>query len=112
MVAENRGNCSTQQCERAHRARKLHHSTDAPTTRNFRALLDGNTIGNCPATADDVKIAEGTWGKDLSCLKALATRPKPDPVRMHNLRHQKNCVKSIKKLHCASMEHTSMAWNS
>ena len=94
-MAENRGNCSTQECERACRARKLCHNTGAPTTRNFKSLLDGNMIRNCPAIADDVETAEGTWGPDVSCLKASATRPKPDPVRMDQIEtpkelHQKH----------------------
>ena len=81
-TAENRGNCSTQEHERACRARKLCHNTGAPTTKNFKLLLDGNMTRNCPAMADDVKTAEGTWGPDVSHLKASATRPRPDPVRM------------------------------
>ena len=36
-------------------------------------------------TSDDIETAEGMWGEDLSCLKALATRPKPDPVRMDQI---------------------------
>ena len=73
-VAENRGNYSTQNFERAKVARKLYHNIGAPTVKNFKSLLKGNMIKNCPVAIRDVDIAEDVWGKDIAYLKNKTTR--------------------------------------
>ena len=80
-VAENRSNYTTQQFERAKEARKLYHNIGAPTIENFKYILKGNMIQNCPVTVEDVKIAEDIWGKDISYLKGKTTRSRPPVVK-------------------------------
>ena len=80
-VTENRSNYTTQQFERAKEARKLYHNIGAPTVENFKYVLKGNMIRNCPVTIEDVKIAEDIWGKDISYLKGKTTRSRPQVVK-------------------------------
>jgi hypothetical protein len=40
-----------------------------------------NTIKNCPVTVEDVNIADGIFGPDMSSLKGKSTRRKPKSVR-------------------------------
>ena len=56
-VAENRSNYTTQQFERAKEARKFYHNIGASTIENFKYILNGNMIRNCPLTIEDVEIA-------------------------------------------------------
>ena len=81
IIAKNRSNYTTQQFERAKEARKLYHNVGAPTVENFKYILKGNKIKNCPVTIEDVKIAEEIWGKDISYLKRKTTRSKPPLVK-------------------------------
>ena len=80
-VAENCGNYTTQQIEKAKEARKLYHNIGVPTVKNFKYMLKSNGIKNCPVTIEDVKIAEDIWGKDISYLKGKTTRNRPPVVK-------------------------------
>ena len=80
-VAENCGNYTTQQFEKAKEARKLYHNIGSTTVENFKYMLKSNGIRNCPVTIEDVKIAEDIWGNNISYLKGKTTRNRPPVVK-------------------------------
>lgn len=57
-LAENRGNYSANQFDRAKKARKLYHVVGAPSVKNFKMILRSNQIRNCTVTEKDVDLAE------------------------------------------------------
>ena len=76
-VAENRKNYTTQQFERAKRARKLYHVIGAPSMKNYKAILKSNQIRNCPVTEKDVDLAEQIFGPDVATIKGKSVRKTP-----------------------------------
>jgi hypothetical protein len=80
-VTDNKKGYTQRQFERSKEARRLYHIVGTPTVKNFKPLLRMNTIKNCPATTEDINIAEKIFGKDISSLKGKSTRRKPKPVR-------------------------------
>jgi hypothetical protein len=79
-VAENRKNYSTAQFERAKKARKLYHILGAPSTSNYKKILRGNMIKDCPVVEKDVDIAEAIFGADISTIKGKTARRTPRPI--------------------------------
>ena len=53
-IKENLEVFSENQVERAKEAKRLYHKVGAPTVENFKYLIKGNMIKNCPVTADDI----------------------------------------------------------
>ena len=76
-VAENRGNYSTAQFEQAKKARKLYHILGAPSTQNFKHIIRGNMIKDCPVIEKDIDLAEAIFGPDLATLKGKTPRRTP-----------------------------------
>ncbi len=81
-VEENKLHFTAREFEQAKLARKLYHNVGTPTVKNFKALLRGNVIANCPVTVQDVSNAEKIFGPSMSSLKGKSTRKKPKPVRV------------------------------
>ena len=52
-VAENRGNHTTAEFERAKAARKLHHASGTPSAANHKMILRSNQIEDCPVAEKD-----------------------------------------------------------
>ena len=42
------------QLERAMEAKRLYHKVGAPTIDNFKYMIKGNMIKNCPVTLEDI----------------------------------------------------------
>ena len=53
-VKENLEGFSENQIERATEAKRLYHKVGAPTVENFKYLIKGNMIKNCPVTVNDI----------------------------------------------------------
>ena len=56
------------QIERATEAKRLYHKVGAPTIENFKYLIKGNMIKNCPVTVDDINIMHKIWGDNIAYL--------------------------------------------
>ena len=53
-VKENLEGFLDKQVERATTAKRLYHKVGAPTVENFKYLIKGNMIKNCPVTLEDI----------------------------------------------------------
>ena len=71
---------SKRQIERAKKARDLYSIIGYPSIQDFKTMIQGNLINNCPVTIDDINVAEDIFGPDIFVLKGKTTRKKPMPV--------------------------------
>ena len=55
-------------------ARKLYQIIGTPSIKDFKAIVQGNLIKNCPITIDDINLAEKIFGKDIPAIKGKTTR--------------------------------------
>ena len=79
-VAENREYFSDRAYKKALEARKLYHIVGSPSVNNFKAIIKGNLIKNCPVTVKDIKVAEKIFGKDISSIKGKTIKRTPKSV--------------------------------
>ena len=79
-MAENRNNYSTGQFNRAKLGRKLYHIIGAPSTKNYKAILRGNQIKDCPLVEKDIDLAEAIFGPDIATIKGKTPRRKPRAI--------------------------------
>src|SRR5210317_875477 len=80
QVDENMEGFSRNEVEKAKQARKLYHMVGAPTIENFKMMITGNMIKNCPMSVADVEVSKKIWGKDISRLKGTTVRKTPRAV--------------------------------
>ena len=76
-VAGNKTKYTDCQVDRATQARRAYHIAEAPTVENFKKLLQGNFIKNCPITTQDIELAEKIFGPDMSALKGKLPEDNP-----------------------------------
>jgi hypothetical protein len=79
-IKENERFYTQRQVNCAWQARKLLHALGCPTVMNLKAVIQMNSITNCPVTIDDVNLVEKIFGKDIVSLKGKTTRKNPTPV--------------------------------
>ena len=79
-VEDNIEGFSTNQVEWAEKARRLLHAVGVPNLHNFKMMIKGNMIKNCPVMADDVETAERIWGKDVLYIKGRTVQRTPSKV--------------------------------
>src|SRR5210317_1230746 len=80
QVDENIECFSRSEVEKAKQARKLYHMVGAPTMENFKLMIKGNMIKNCPITVTDMDVSKKIWGKDILRLKGTTVRRTPRAV--------------------------------
>ena len=68
-VDENKKYFSERAYRRAVEARKLYQIIGIPSIKDFKAIVQGNLIKNCPITIEDINVAEKIFGKDISSIK-------------------------------------------
>jgi hypothetical protein len=51
-----------------------------PSKRDFKNIVRGNLINNCPVTSDDVTNAHAIFGPDLANLRGKTVWQTPVPV--------------------------------
>ena len=59
---------------RALAAHQLQIKIGRPTTKDFKNIIMGNLLPNCPVTQQDIDAAEDIFGPDLGSLKGKTTR--------------------------------------
>jgi hypothetical protein len=77
---ENKQFFTTNQFERAKRARELYHAIGTPSLNDFKSIIRMNIIGNNPVTTEDINIAEQIFGSDIGALKGKTVRKTPRQV--------------------------------
>ena len=68
-VAEQKKMFSKREIHAADAARALYRKLGRPAEADFRSMLRGNLIRNCPVTADDAQRALTIYGPDVATLK-------------------------------------------
>ena len=52
-----------------------------PSTKDFKNIIMGNLLPNCPVTQQDIDAAEDIFGPDIGSLKGKTTHRRPHKVR-------------------------------
>lgn len=73
-VEENEAGFTARQIEQAKRAKKLYGIVGYPSIKDFKAMIQGNLIMNCPVTIEDINIAEKVYGKSIAVIKGKTVR--------------------------------------
>ena len=76
-VSGNKKGFTKREIEGAERARALYINLVYPSKKDFRWMVKGNQIMDCPVTAHDVDVAKQIWGKNVHGLQGKSTREKP-----------------------------------
>ena len=54
---------SKTEIERAKQTKQIYHKVGAPGMENFKYLIKGNMVKNCPVVPKDIDNMIGIWGK-------------------------------------------------
>jgi hypothetical protein len=79
-VAENRSKYTVRAYSQAVAARKLQDTIGRPSDRDFKKIVAGESMRNCPIVSSDIVRAEDIFGKNLGSLKGKTVRQKGDHV--------------------------------
>ena len=80
-VADRAEGYSKRQVQDAKEAEQFRAVIGYPSTRDYKAMIKGSMLKNCPVLPEDVNRAEEIFGKNVPSLKGKTIRKKPDPVR-------------------------------
>jgi hypothetical protein len=79
-VDGNRANLSQPQIQGAERARELHSRLAYPSLKDFKWIVQSNSIQDCPVTINGINLADKIWGPNIAALKGKTARSTPRPV--------------------------------
>jgi hypothetical protein len=79
-VAQNEKGYSQRQLEKARLAKELYAKVGYPSQQDFKAMVAGGMILNCPVTIRDVEVSHKVYGKSVAALKGKTVRRSPEPV--------------------------------
>ena len=68
-----------QQIEEAHLSRAIYKMVGIPSPRDFKTMLRGGMIRNCPITPEHLKVANSVFGPNVGSISVKTVRRKPDP---------------------------------
>ena len=83
-VEENMIGFTDDKIKKAKEAKKLYHKLGAPGMGNFKYIVKGNMIKNCPIEAGDIERMTKIWGKDIAVLKGKTIQRTPRKVIEEN----------------------------
>ena len=66
---------------RADRARKFQEIIMFPSNKDYKSMVNNNSINNCQITRCDIELAEDIFGPNPNIIKGKTTRRQPGPVR-------------------------------
>jgi hypothetical protein len=69
-VDDNRSNYNNRDYSQAVLARKIQSLLGRPSTQQYKNIVDGNVLPNCPVTSRDINTAEDIFGPDVGNLKS------------------------------------------
>ena len=84
-VKENEEGYSQRQLEQARVAKDLYTKVGHPSQQDFKAMVAGGMILNCPVTVVDVIRAEKIYGPSIAALKGKTVRSSPKKVVTEDL---------------------------
>jgi len=90
--------CAPAQAKAAREARTLCHNVSPQTVENFKAIMRGNMIKNCPAAVKDAEMAEDMFGPDVSHSKSASTRSSPRPAKHDEIAVPKEIHQKLKEI--------------
>ena len=93
-VKENKKFVTSNQFERAKKARELYHAIGTPSVQDLKAVLRMNLISNNPVTTEDIEMAERIFGPDIGSLKGKTVRRKPAQVVNDNIEVPRELIAS------------------
>ena len=79
-VKNNLSKFTKRQIERAKTARRAYGMVGRPSPRDFRNMIRGHMINNCPVTTEDIDNADIIYGPDVPALKGKTVRTQSQPV--------------------------------
>ena len=79
-VSGNKEGFTKRQIKGAEAAQTPHAMPGCPSMKDFKWVLCGDQIKDCPITAQDAETAFKIWGKNIAVLKGKTTCSKPNPV--------------------------------
>jgi hypothetical protein len=79
-VRENYEGYTKREILKAKEARWAQGLIGNPSKSNFRGMVRGNMIQNCPITSDDVTNVRAIFGPDLASIRGKTVRRTPAPV--------------------------------
>jgi hypothetical protein len=80
MVKQNEEGYSQQQLQQARLAKDVYAKVGHPSQHDFKAMVAGEMILNCPVNLEDVTRAVKIYGPSNASLKGKTARQSPDPV--------------------------------
>ena len=82
-IEYNKSKYSSSDYSRAVDARKVQNIIGAPTFKQYRHIVDSNTMRNCPLLPTDIEAAEDIFGKNIQILKGRTTNKKSMHLRSY-----------------------------
>ena len=79
-VKENEEGYSQRHLDQARRAQELYTKVGHPSQKDFKAMVAGGMILNCPVTVADVIRAKKIYGPSIAALKGKTVRSSPEKV--------------------------------
>ena len=73
-VADNKEGYSKRQLAGAKKAWDLRAKLGFPSTPDYKNIVQGGLIQNCPINVEDIKRADSIYGPDVPSLKGKTTR--------------------------------------
>ena len=68
------------QVKDALRCRRTLAMVGRPSTKDYKAMVRGAKLKNCPVVVEDIANAHALHGTDIGCLVGKTVRRRPDPV--------------------------------
>ena len=79
-VENNMEGYTEEQIKRAKNAKQLYHKVGTPGMENFKYIIKGNMIKDCPVNTDDINNMMKIWGKDIAVIKGKTVRRTPRKI--------------------------------
>ncbi|KAL7564336.1 hypothetical protein ACA910_007188 [Epithemia clementina (nom. ined.)] len=79
-IEENKRMFTPRQVKRAKTAQALYYAIGTPSLKDFKMIVQSNSIRNNPVTVKDINLAEQIFGPDIGSLKGKSTRQRPTPI--------------------------------
>jgi hypothetical protein len=79
-------------------ARTLYNTLSYPSMKDFKWVIRGNKIKDCPVTVQYIDVALKIWGKNIAALKGKTTRRKTIPVAKDYVKLPMELMKLNKKV--------------
>ena len=80
-VKDNKKPFTDRQVREAVRARRVYSMIGRPSTTDYKNMITGNLLKNCPVIVDDIRNTDKIFGPDVAAIKGKTVRAKSPVVR-------------------------------